>query len=426
MPAKNKILALFLLLLLALSLRIFVPFLQQTYFKHDKFIINGERLFGQYKSDEIVYNFTAKSLLEKKGFSLNVSEALDAEKDVYTEKMLGFLKETYTLRGKQNANDPRYWHHNLIPPMYSAFLAFMYYLFGVNTLAYFIPQVFLGAITCILVYFLAKTLFNEKVAMLSGLAVALCPELILWSYMIRPETLYMFLLVLGFLLIIAGNLREKYCFIVGGGIIIGLACLTRITLLPFIPLLVLWQFWYAQNGKKWKLFATLFLLILLVLLPWIIRNYVVFNEFTFFTHEVSVLLVDNVALEKFKNTQVSLGYLAQFYTYLLSNPQDYFLNCFHRLVSYLSPFTEGMDKIAKIYKTIFWLLIFPVGFVGMTHLIIKRTWEASSLLMIFIVYYIAVHAASCVDIGLVYRFPIIPFMCIFAAYAYLRKPGGSG
>ncbi|MDD5594446.1 MAG: glycosyltransferase family 39 protein [Candidatus Margulisbacteria bacterium] len=408
---------LLLIFLAAAGLRLAGPYLQETFFAHRQFLISGPELYGHYKSDELVYNFTAKSILEGRGISLKADEVVATEKGYYDEKLVRFLDETYRLRGKQDKTDPGYWHHNLIPPLYSAFLALVYFLFGVKTLAYFIPQVILGALTCLIIYFIAQELFDDKVAMVACLAAAFYPELVLWSYMIRPEILYIFLLTAGLLLVIKGNKYSNIFLIVAGGTILGLASLTRITLLLFFPLLVIWQFWFAEK-KKMILTAVLLLSLLLVLVPWAVRNYIVFNEFTFFTNEVSVVLVDHMPLEKIENSRSPSAFLGQFYNYFIGDPGGYFYHSLGRLVTYLSPFTPGMDKFAKIYKFIGWLVIFPAGFIGIVLSVLKA-WRRSSLLILFIAYYIAVHSATCVDIGLVYRYPIIPLMGIFAAYAYV-------
>ncbi|OGC08473.1 hypothetical protein A2230_08125 [candidate division WOR-1 bacterium RIFOXYA2_FULL_36_21] len=407
----------FLIFLMAISLRITGPYFQVTHFFHRQFFISGSELYGYYKSDELIYNFTAKSILEGRGFSLNVPEILDEQKTSYDDDMIDFFRDVYCSRGVQNINDQKYWHHNLIPPLYPSFLAFFYFVFGVGTLSYFIPQLILGALTCLLVYFLAKEMFDEKIAILAAFATSVYPELVFWTYSIRPEILYIFLLIVGFLLIIKGNKYNNIYLIFGGGVILGLACLTRVTLLMFFPFLIVWQFWIAKGKMRFKFSAILLISILLVLLPWAVRNYIVFNEFTFFTSEVSVILVDHMSLTEIKNSRSPYAFLSQFYNYFVNDAGGYFSHSIKRLITYLSPYTSGMDKFAKIYKFISWLIIFPAGFIGIV-LSIFNSWRKYSLLILFIFYYIVIHAATCVDIGLVYRYPLIPFMAIFAFYAY--------
>ena len=102
---------------------------------------------------------------------------------------------------------------------------------------------------------------------------------------------------------------------------------------------------------------------------------------------------------------------------IFRDPGHFLLKSGQRLLQYLSPFTDAMRDQAKLYKLITWIIVFPMSFVGIS-VSIRRNWRGSGLLILFIFYYVLLHSLSYVDDGLVYRYPIQPFLCIFAAYGY--------
>src|SRR3989338_10284329 len=53
------------------------------------------------------------------------------------------------------------------PPFYSFFLAVIYRIFGHSYLAVRIAQSFLGALSCVILYFIALKLINKNVALIS-------------------------------------------------------------------------------------------------------------------------------------------------------------------------------------------------------------------------------------------------------------------
>ena len=104
--------------------------------------------------------------------------------------------------------------------------------------------------------------------------------------------------------------------------------------------------------------------------------------------------------------------------FIKNNPREYGYFFIKHLIRFWSPLTAPMMTGAKLYKSLTWVLIFPLAFWGM--FISRRFWNKAGLLIAFIFCYSLLHAASYVDTGLVYRYPIQPFLCIFAAYGLWR------
>ena len=199
----------------------------------------------------------------------------------------------------------------------------------------------------------------------------------------------------------------------------GLAVLTRLTLLFFVPIIFIWEYFCSGEKKaaKIKYLFILFVSFLFVLLPWAIRNYMVFGSFTIMTDEVGTI-VTKIPLSEYNNSiSTAPSYLLVWIKMILIDPIDFLKESFYRFVLYLSPFTSYMNFSAKLLKGLSWLFVFPASFLGMV-LAAKRYWVSSGLIILFILYYILMHSMSFVDRGLTYRYPILPFLSIFSAYGY--------
>jgi tetratricopeptide (TPR) repeat protein len=161
-------------------------------------------------------------------------------------------------------------------PFYAYFLAIVYKIFGHS---YIIPRVIqhlLGSFSCVLIYFLAKNLFNRNVAVVSGIIAATYGMLIYFE----GELLLDSFLVLFDLLLLLFLLRAKENPKISGwlicGIILGFSAITRPNILAFIPFVWLWIFLAFRKEKTFKTILTYsasFLLgSILVISPITLRN----------------------------------------------------------------------------------------------------------------------------------------------------------
>ena len=401
----------------ALALRIAGPYVRETVIIHHPFNYVNEDLFKSSENDEILYNFTAKAILEGKGFSINFDEVEKTSANYIKLKgEFPNITKAFVKMAKPKKDAPGYYSHMIFSPLYPTMLAGCYFLFGENTLAYFLPQAVLGALTCLIIFFIAELLFDRKTALLASIFVALYPDLIFWTYMARVETLFTFLLTLGVYFLLKGKKMDSPFILYAGGAAFGLACLTKITIIFFLPFVVLWPLMFVEDRRK-GLFRSMLMLFILIgaLFPWALRNYLVLNEFTMFSSETGTILMDKVPISNVSGSSFSI--LSQFVGYVSQNIPAFGMQCVNRGLKFLGPITPPMADYAKLYKLITWLVIFPLFFCGI-FLAIKNAWQKNSLLVALITYYFLLHAATFVDDGLVYRYPIQPFLCIYAASAF--------
>lgn len=404
---------LLLIFLVAITLRVSCNIIRQELFFRKPFLVfHSGRGDDRSSSDSIWYTEAAKGFLKGRGvvtMGLNVVPHDNPE---------GF--PSYADR---RIIDNKYYIHKNIPPLYPLFLALCYFMGGVNTLSYFIPQLILSSLTCLFIYLIAKEIFNKQVALLAALTVAFYPDLIFWASFIRTETLFIFLLTLSFWLLIKGNSNNNPLLIYISAVTLGLSSLTRITIIPFLPFIFLWQLYYFSNNRKrnFKITSIMVLIIFVVLLPWAMRNFILFGKFTVLTEEIGILI--GTANLQYDHSKINYGYdfhnhlILKTIVFIKDNFKEYLVSCLRRFLIFLSPFTAPMQPLAKLYKGLIWLIIFPAAFWGMI-ISRKEAKREGLLIIIFIFYYALLHAASYADLGLIYRYPILPFLCIFASYTF--------
>ncbi|MGE5141687.1 MAG: phospholipid carrier-dependent glycosyltransferase [Rudaea sp.] len=194
-------------------------------------------------------------------------------------------------------------------PLYPLLLGILYRLLSPDPLVGKLFGILLGVVTVAVVYDLARRIWRprgqtagesvgaagssgENVALLGGFAVAAYPGFLTNAHLLLSETLFAFLLVAAFDLVIAAEQaaerqarggRPAMLWIAAGGTW-GAAALTRGIALYFALPLVLWGVWLAWRDRR-RLgsalgSAALFVVaVAAVMLPWTVRNYATFHQF---------------------------------------------------------------------------------------------------------------------------------------------------
>lgn len=290
-------------------------------------------------------------------------------------------------------------------------------------MSYLIPNAVMGSLTCIFIYLLGKEIFDRRTAVVAGVAAAAYPDLVFWVNVVSPQILFMFLLVIGFFLITRGNARKSAGMVYMSGVFFGLGCLARITLIPFIPVFFIWETVFFSENRKLNLRvgAMTVLIVGMFLLPWSMRNYVVFGEFTPFTSETKVVLWSTDKpdrdIEAERYCRLYKSAIIRTAMFIRDNFKEYIAISAKRFIKFWSPYTASMRPPARAYRCLTWLVIFPPAFYAMA-LSLKKYRRKTGLLIAFILFHSLLHAASYVEEGLVYRYAIQPFLCVFAAYGF--------
>lgn len=172
---------------------------------------------------------------------------------------------------------------SLMAPLYPAFLAGIFLLFGHNWLAVQLSQSVSGAITCVLVYLVGKRLANPRVGCIASLISAMYPFLVVLTRELLSETLFVFVLTAWMWFVVC---RDSESLITPGnqavsGVLQGIFTLVRAVTLLLPGWVLVWQVLQARQvgGKALRASLVMVVFFVLTLTPWTIRNYLVHNAF---------------------------------------------------------------------------------------------------------------------------------------------------
>ncbi len=353
--------------------------------------------------------------------------------------------------------------------LYTFYLVIVYGLFGPNPIAArLIQAVFTGLIQPILIYQLARTVFNQRAAILSAFALAGYTYFIYYAGALMTEPFYITTILASFwvALKITKTPQEKNSILLGYslllGLLLGFTVLLRQLFLLFTPFLVGWILyarWKEQSAVNWLPVIVPILVILGMILPFSWYNYVRFDQFVllntnsgfaFFwgnhpiygTHFVSILTpemgsyealipvelrsLSEAAMEK-ELLKLGLGFVFQ-------DPVRYIQLSISRIPPYFMfwPSSES-GLFSNLSRVLGFGLYLPFMLFGL-YLAVKNDWKHilhtfSGLALLFFFVYAGVHILTWTLIR--YRLPIDAVYMVFVGVALdklfsLRNVWGTG
>jgi len=174
----------------------------------------------------------------------------------------------------------------IVMPLYPAFLALLYWVFGHSVTAGLLGNAVLSSFTCVIIYFIAKKIFNERVGILSAFIASLHYFLISAVTRLWTETLFTFFVTLSIYYFIK-ILYEEHSLL--KLVIFSIICAFSVLVKPgfvFFPfILILFLFIRDVAARKGtftsflKASVIILLIFLLPILLWSARNFVVFKSF---------------------------------------------------------------------------------------------------------------------------------------------------
>ncbi len=170
------------------------------------------------------------------------------------------------------------------PPFFAWILALIYKMMGIPTgsgYPYKIIFSFINSVACILVYILAKEIFNRFIAIIISLAFALSFGMLVLSATANNENIYLVILIITLILALKNRELNSYRYAIMIGILFGMGSLTRAEHLTLLPFFILY-FYLNKNLDIWKAMKYYIILVLstfLVIMPWLIRNFVILTNY---------------------------------------------------------------------------------------------------------------------------------------------------
>lgn len=165
-------------------------------------------------------------------------------------------------------------------PGYPAFIAPFMLLWGPQPLkALVAAQAIIGALTAVGVALLGRWLFDERTGSLAGVTYALAPMSAVMTGYVYAETLFAACLVGGAVLLVRGLEDERWWLSAAGGVLFGMATLTRPIGLLLLPLLILIPLTRVPLRSAWRYALALIASFMLVVGAWMGRNAFYFGHF---------------------------------------------------------------------------------------------------------------------------------------------------
>lgn len=350
-------------------------------------------------------------------------------------------------------------------PGFPFFLSILYSLFGHSLLMAALAQALLGALTCLLLYDMARRLFDERTAMAAAWAACFYPVSVAYTGLLLSETLFTFFFALCLALFIRSEGGEKKSWLVMSGAALGLTTLVRATTILF-PAGIFIALLLSGPGRAFRKTALVLLSFVLVILPWTTRNYLRFGVFLpvatggslclFYTSRMAEgatmergLADANVKWKEFEaSKEFSLGpdpYITfdrrlkeEGFKKIKNNFHEYVFVVLKRVPKYwLSSHSSvfGVDKpLGEYYARGDYFPIFFRGALLLLHGAIflltvlgmfysRRTFKKWSVFLLILLYF-NMHALF--DLCPRYFVPIFPYMFMFCAAAAFRLRDKAG
>ena len=170
-------------------------------------------------------------------------------------------------------------------PIYPLFLAFIYFIFGHSYLPVQIIQIVLFLLTVILVYKIARAVFNKEIAKYSMAITAFFPTLINYPSYILSETLFTFLTCLLVFSCIKIYFTNKWGYYILTGLALGATALCKSIVLPFVFIVIAWLLLLKDRtgyGIKERIIKISVMILIFgnMVTPWMYRNYADFGSFS--------------------------------------------------------------------------------------------------------------------------------------------------
>lgn len=168
------------------------------------------------------------------------------------------------------------------PPLYMWLMSLAYQVFGVSNFVTRLWSPIFGALTLVLVYFLAKKLYNRYVGFASALVLGTFTTFLLFARHAMTDVSFVFFIVASFYFFVLSEKTEKTNrYVILSGLFFGLALLTKQVEALLIPLIVFSYLVVTRRSIRFlfkKHFTVFWGIGLLVLSPYLVYMFVSFGS----------------------------------------------------------------------------------------------------------------------------------------------------
>lgn len=164
-------------------------------------------------------------------------------------------------------------------PLYVYLLALIYKVFGHSLLLPRLFQMVLGSLSCVLVFFIAKKLFNRTIGILSAIMACFYAMLTFYDLQLLITSLVIFLDLVIIGLLIRASEKPKPLNWLLCGVVLGLSAIARPNVLAFVPFILIWMLFQFKTALHTRAILTRWVVlcagVVLIIAPVGLRNYLV-------------------------------------------------------------------------------------------------------------------------------------------------------
>jgi 4-amino-4-deoxy-L-arabinose transferase-like glycosyltransferase len=179
---------------------------------------------------------------------------------------------------------PRLWYPWILPngpqSYYSAsmslFLAGIYASVGYHPIVARLIMGLLSTAVVGMIMLLAKRLFSTRVALVAGVIAAVYPYLVFYGVTLVTETIFILSILVAIYLAYQVRERPTPSLVVSLGLALAVAVLFRMAVFLFVGTLLVWIYW---RQRRWWVLAVPVAMMALAVLPFTIRNYLLWGHF---------------------------------------------------------------------------------------------------------------------------------------------------
>jgi 4-amino-4-deoxy-L-arabinose transferase-like glycosyltransferase len=327
----------------------------------------------------------------------------------------------------------------------SFYLGTIYTIFGYQPLIARLITGLLSTGLVLMIFLVAREFFDERVALISSAIAAGYAYLIFYGVTLLTETPFMLALLIA--IYVALKLKEKPTLRLWVllGLSLAVTVLLRMAVIAFVPLLLLWVAFEIDRRSQLKMLLIPAGLIVLAILPFTIRNYLLWDQFMlleaqfghvfwngnhpnhqgdFHPYEVFDIPAEVLALNN--DAQITSRFLRMGVQNVLDDPRHFVLLVLTRLRELFKFWpTEDSSTLANLLRLFSFGLILPFTIIGL--LLNLRHWRRLAPIFLFILIHTSIYAVTWTMIR--YRIPLDIFFIMFAAYtinmAYLMLYEGT-
>ncbi len=348
-------------------------------------------------------------------------------------------------------------------PLYPYFLGIVYAVFGRSLFLVRFIQILLGSVNCLLLYGIARTAFNARIALISFLIAAFYGPFLFFEAELLNPVLVIFFNLLVVWLLFSYQRESKWTKLLLAGIVLGLSSITHGLAVTFVPFAVLWVITVLVREKRSALRVitsclSLALGFLLVVSLTTVRNWAVSGDLVLVSSNAGINffignnpnydrttsirpgieweeLIQRPMQQGFEKPSQRSGYFwKQAFSYMTGRPVSYSKLLLKKLFFILDGYEIKRNQDPYMFRDYSfplrfllwkWLIYFPFGLllplslVGMVAFFRERPASGAGDPKPVLLFYFLISQVVALVFFFVcarYRLPLVPFLIVFAAF----------